>query len=124
VVQEVTNDKKLEKSERKRLQVEHAHKKSTRAKILKLADKTSNLRALAASPPPWSVQRSARDKSASFKFARVRSADRSTARMSPIDWFFISAPRSALIKTAPNKLAPRTKRRANVGRYGSMRLRG
>jgi (p)ppGpp synthase/HD superfamily hydrolase len=58
LVEEVTDDKRLEKQERKRLQVEHAHKKSQRAKILKLADKTSNLRAIAASPPPeWSVKR-------------------------------------------------------------------
>lgn len=58
LVEEVTDDKTLEKRERKRLQVEHAHKKSSRAKILKLADKTSNLRAIAASPPPdWSVRR-------------------------------------------------------------------
>jgi guanosine-3',5'-bis(diphosphate) 3'-pyrophosphohydrolase len=58
MVEEVNDDKKLEKQERKRLQVEHAHKKSKRAKILKLADKTSNLRAIAASPPPgWSVKR-------------------------------------------------------------------
>jgi guanosine-3',5'-bis(diphosphate) 3'-pyrophosphohydrolase len=58
LVEEVTDDKKLEKHERKHLQVEHAHKKSQRAKILKLADKTSNLRAIAASPPPdWSVKR-------------------------------------------------------------------
>jgi (p)ppGpp synthase/HD superfamily hydrolase len=54
----VTDDKKLEKQERKRLQVEHAHRKSQRAKLIKLADKTSNLRALAASPPlDWSVKR-------------------------------------------------------------------
>jgi len=34
------------------------HKISPRAKLLKLADKTSNLRAIAASPPPgWSVKR-------------------------------------------------------------------
>jgi GTP diphosphokinase / guanosine-3',5'-bis(diphosphate) 3'-diphosphatase len=58
LVEEVTDDKRLEKQERKRLQVEHAHKKSQRDKILKLADKTSNLRAIAASPPPeWSVKR-------------------------------------------------------------------
>jgi guanosine-3',5'-bis(diphosphate) 3'-pyrophosphohydrolase len=58
LVDEVTDDKKLEKQERKRLQIEHAHRKSQRAKILKLADKTSNLRAVAASPPPdWSVKR-------------------------------------------------------------------
>jgi (p)ppGpp synthase/HD superfamily hydrolase len=58
LVEEVTDDKKLEKQERKRLQVEHAHRKSQRAKLIKLADKTSNLRALAASPPlDWSVKR-------------------------------------------------------------------
>ena len=58
LVEEVTDDKNLEKQERKRLQVENAHKKSQRAKMLKLADKTSNLRAIAASAPPdWSVKR-------------------------------------------------------------------
>ena len=58
LVEEVTDDKSLEKQERKRRQVEHAPNKSDRAKILKLADKTSNLWAIAASPPPdWSVKR-------------------------------------------------------------------
>jgi (p)ppGpp synthase/HD superfamily hydrolase len=58
LVEEVTDDKTLEKQERKRLQVEHAHRKSQRAKLIKLADKTSNLRAIAASPPrDWSVKR-------------------------------------------------------------------
>ncbi len=58
LVEEVTDDKSLEKQERKRLQVEHAHKKSDRAKVLKLADKTSNLRTISASPSPeWSVKR-------------------------------------------------------------------
>jgi guanosine-3',5'-bis(diphosphate) 3'-pyrophosphohydrolase len=58
LVDEVTDDKTIDKQERKRLQVEHAPKKSQRAKILKLSDKTSNLRAIAASPPPdWSVKR-------------------------------------------------------------------
>jgi guanosine-3',5'-bis(diphosphate) 3'-pyrophosphohydrolase len=58
LLEEVTDDKMLEKQERKRLQIENAHKKSARARILKLADKTSNLRAIAASPPPdWSVRR-------------------------------------------------------------------
>jgi GTP diphosphokinase / guanosine-3',5'-bis(diphosphate) 3'-diphosphatase len=37
---------------RKQLQIETAPTKSRRAKVLKLADKTSNLRAIAASPPP------------------------------------------------------------------------
>ena len=41
LVEEVTDDKNLEKQERKRLQVEHARRKSDWTKILKLADKTS-----------------------------------------------------------------------------------
>ncbi len=58
LVEEVTDDKNLPKQQRKRLQIKSAHKKSERAKILKLADKTSNLRDVAASPPPdWSVKR-------------------------------------------------------------------
>lgn len=58
IVREVTDDKSLPKEERKRLQVEHAAKKSKRAAILKIADKTSNLRAVARSPgEDWSVKR-------------------------------------------------------------------
>jgi (p)ppGpp synthase/HD superfamily hydrolase len=58
LVEEVTDDKSLDKDERKRLQIEHASKKSAAAKIIKLADKTSNLRAIAFSPSPeWSVKR-------------------------------------------------------------------
>ena len=54
----MTDDKKLPKEERKAIQAETAHKKSDRAKVLKLADKTSNLRTLALSPAPdWSVRR-------------------------------------------------------------------
>jgi guanosine-3',5'-bis(diphosphate) 3'-pyrophosphohydrolase len=51
LVAAVTDDKSLPKAERKRLQVEHAPKKSVRARLLKLADKISNLRSLATSPP-------------------------------------------------------------------------
>ena len=58
IVMEVTDDKSLPKAKRKLIQIETASTKSPRAKILKLADKTSNLRAVAASPPPdWSVKR-------------------------------------------------------------------
>jgi (p)ppGpp synthase/HD superfamily hydrolase len=58
LVAEVTDDKTLEKSERKKRQVETAHKKTSRAKLIKLADKTSNLRAFILSPAPeWSVRR-------------------------------------------------------------------
>jgi guanosine-3',5'-bis(diphosphate) 3'-pyrophosphohydrolase len=58
LVQEVTDNKKLEKADRKRLQVETAGKKSPRARLIKIADKTSNLRSILASPPTdWSTQR-------------------------------------------------------------------
>ncbi len=60
LVAEVTDDKTLTSPERKRLQVEHARHASLGAKIIKLADKTSNLRALAVSPPRgWSAKRRA-----------------------------------------------------------------
>jgi guanosine-3',5'-bis(diphosphate) 3'-pyrophosphohydrolase len=58
VVIEVTDDKSLPKAERKRQQVESAPKKTHAAKLIKLADKTSNVRAVANSPAPhWSVER-------------------------------------------------------------------
>jgi (p)ppGpp synthase/HD superfamily hydrolase len=58
LVEEVTDDKSLGKEERKERQVEEAPNKSDRAKLLKLADKISNLRAIAVSPPrDWSVKR-------------------------------------------------------------------
>jgi GTP diphosphokinase / guanosine-3',5'-bis(diphosphate) 3'-diphosphatase len=50
LIAEVTDDKTLEKAERKKRHVSTAHKKTDRAKVLKLADKTSNLRALVSSP--------------------------------------------------------------------------
>ena len=58
LVQEVTDDKSLTKKNRKDLQVTNAPKNSRRAKILKLADKTSNLRSIAHSPPEnWDKER-------------------------------------------------------------------
>jgi len=57
LVQEVTDDKSLPSKERKRLQAEHAPRKSRRAKILKLADKISNIRSLANEPPDWCARR-------------------------------------------------------------------
>ena len=59
LVSEVTDDKSLPKVERKRLQIETAAKKSKRARLIKIADKTSYLRTIAASPPEdWSAARS------------------------------------------------------------------
>jgi len=58
LVAEVTDDKSLPKAERKRLQVDKAPSKSARARLLKIADKTSNLRSLATSPPAdWDTAR-------------------------------------------------------------------
>jgi (p)ppGpp synthase/HD superfamily hydrolase len=58
LVQEVTDDKSLPKDVRKRLQIEKTPHKSVRAKLLKIADKTSNLRGLVESPPTgWTAER-------------------------------------------------------------------
>lgn len=58
IVEEVTDDKALPKAERKRLQVEHAAHISDRAKLVKLADKISNVRDVAGSPPAdWPLER-------------------------------------------------------------------
>lgn len=58
IVMEVTDDKALPKQRRKELQVEHAPHKSHGAALVKLADKTCNLRDIAAAPPAdWSLAR-------------------------------------------------------------------
>lgn len=58
IVAEVTDDKALEKRERKRLQIEHAPTASAAAQKVKLADKICNLRDLEKSPPAkWPVER-------------------------------------------------------------------
>jgi len=58
LVAEVTDDKSLPKAERKRRQVVNTPTKSVRARLIKLADKTSNLRALVSTPPAdWDMAR-------------------------------------------------------------------
>jgi (p)ppGpp synthase/HD superfamily hydrolase len=58
LVLEVTDDKSLPKLERKRLQIEMTPKKSRRAKLLKIADATSNVRTLEIDPPTdWDTDR-------------------------------------------------------------------
>jgi guanosine-3',5'-bis(diphosphate) 3'-pyrophosphohydrolase len=58
IVAEVTDNKSLSKAERKRLQVEHAALLSPEAKLVKLADKISNLRDVASHPPAhWNLAR-------------------------------------------------------------------
>jgi guanosine-3',5'-bis(diphosphate) 3'-pyrophosphohydrolase len=58
VVEEVTDDKSLPKVQRKLLQIEHAPHLSASAKLIKLADKISNVRAIDKTPPAdWSLDR-------------------------------------------------------------------
>jgi GTP diphosphokinase / guanosine-3',5'-bis(diphosphate) 3'-diphosphatase len=58
LVAEVTDDKTLKKKERKELQVEHAPVLSPGAKLIKIADKISNVREIASDPPKkWRVGR-------------------------------------------------------------------
>jgi len=58
IVREVTDDKRLSKARRKRLQVERAGKISAEAKQLKIADKICNLKSLLNTPPEdWPRER-------------------------------------------------------------------
>ncbi|XP_035484730.2 guanosine-3',5'-bis(diphosphate) 3'-pyrophosphohydrolase MESH1 [Scophthalmus maximus] len=58
IVQEVTDDRRLPKQERKRQQVEHAAHCSQQAKLVKLADKLYNLRDLnRCTPDGWTAER-------------------------------------------------------------------
>ncbi|MBV9574251.1 MAG: bifunctional (p)ppGpp synthetase/guanosine-3',5'-bis(diphosphate) 3'-pyrophosphohydrolase [Acidobacteriales bacterium] len=58
LVRELTDDKSLEKSERKRLQIEHARASSVRAKLVKIADKICNVRDITVRPPTdWALER-------------------------------------------------------------------
>lgn len=58
IVEEVTDDKRLPKELRKRLQAERAPRLSNPAKLIRIADKISNIQELMHSPPQhWSAQR-------------------------------------------------------------------
>jgi guanosine-3',5'-bis(diphosphate) 3'-pyrophosphohydrolase len=58
VVAEVTDDTSLKKALRKQAQIDRAHLKSPRAKLVKLADKICNLRDMVDRPPAdWSLGR-------------------------------------------------------------------
>lgn len=60
IVDEVTDDKTLEKAVRKQLQIDHAPALSREAKLVKLADKICNLRDILRQPPEgWTLERKA-----------------------------------------------------------------
>ncbi len=53
LVENVTDDKSLDKAVRKQIQVDHARNLPDGAKLIKLADKISNIQDVAANPPSW-----------------------------------------------------------------------
>ncbi len=57
LVAEVTDDRSLPKAERKRLEVARVAGKSKGARLIKVADKISNLRDIADHPPQWDAER-------------------------------------------------------------------
>lgn len=58
IVHDVTDDTTLSKAERKQQQIDHARQILHGAKLVKLADKTANLRDVAHNPPPsWPLER-------------------------------------------------------------------
>ncbi len=58
LVEEMTDDKSIPKAERKRLQIAHATAMSERGKLIKIADKISNIRDIVDRPPPdWTWER-------------------------------------------------------------------
>lgn len=58
VVEEVTDNKALEKAERKQRQIDHAPNLSKRAKAIKLADKVANVQDVTDTPPAtWDLAR-------------------------------------------------------------------
>lgn len=58
IVLEVTDDKSLPKQRRKELQIEHSPHLSEKAKLVKLADKISNIRDVSDDPPSdWDINR-------------------------------------------------------------------
>ena len=58
VVEEVTDDRGLSQPVRKRLQIEHAAGLSARARLVKIADKISNITDIINAPPEgWSARR-------------------------------------------------------------------
>ncbi len=60
LVMAVTDDKNTPKDARKQAQVDHAGQISHRARVLKIADKTANLKSILHSPPPWPEARKRR----------------------------------------------------------------
>jgi (p)ppGpp synthase/HD superfamily hydrolase len=58
LVEEMTDDKSLDKQVRKQLQIEHAQNASHRAKLIKLGDKICNVRDVTHEPPAgWDLER-------------------------------------------------------------------
>jgi (p)ppGpp synthase/HD superfamily hydrolase len=58
IVEEVSDDQSLSNAARKQMQIDHAPHLSTRAKMIKIADKIDYIRRMVESPPTkWSLER-------------------------------------------------------------------
>jgi len=58
IVEEVSDDQSLSNASRKQMQIDHAPHLSTRAKMIKIADKIANIRSMVETPPTkWSLER-------------------------------------------------------------------
>jgi (p)ppGpp synthase/HD superfamily hydrolase len=58
IIEEVSDDQSLSSAARKQMQIDHAPHLSTRAKIVKIADKIANIRSMVETPPTkWSLER-------------------------------------------------------------------
>jgi (p)ppGpp synthase/HD superfamily hydrolase len=58
IIEEVSDDQSLSSAARKQMQIDHAPHLSTRAKMIKIADKIANIRSMVETPPPkWSLER-------------------------------------------------------------------
>jgi len=110
IVMEVTDDKRLNKAERKRLQIERAAGVSHAAKLIKLADKICNLRDVVDAPPvSWGLAR----RQAYFDWARkvVEQVRGTNARLESLfDAAYLRRPRDkhAAAEVTATKTSERT----------------
>lgn len=95
LVLEVTDDTRQSSASRKRMQIEHAPGLSPGATVIKLADKTSNVSDIMASPPRgWSIER--RRDYLDWAEAVVRACPRVNAPLETLFWRTLERCRAAL----------------------------
>lgn len=102
LVAEVTDDKGVEKQERKDLQVKHAPHLSPGAKVIKLADKISNVQEIGVDPPvTWDVERRRK------YFAWARDVVEAIGRINPeLEARFASTVEKSVVSLAAENRGP------------------